>query len=98
LLTTLAHGDADRPGIVIVAKHLSARWRFDFLASFEALGMRWQTGRTLEELAELELARSNPSQARDHYLRAIAAFEQLKCGPDLERARSALDVVQPGHD
>jgi hypothetical protein len=63
------------------------------LASFEALGMRWQTGRTLAELAELELARSNPPRARDYYLRAIAAFEQLKCGPDLERSRSALGAV-----
>jgi hypothetical protein len=47
----------------------------------------------LAELAELELARLNPSRARDYYLRAIAAFEQLKCGPDLERSRSALGAV-----
>jgi len=67
------------------------------LASFEELETRWQIGRTLVELAELALARSNPSRARDHYLKAIEEFEQLKSGPDLERARTALDAVQAGN-
>jgi tetratricopeptide (TPR) repeat protein len=63
------------------------------LAAFEDLGTCWQIGRTRMVFAELELARFNRSTARDHYLGAIAEFEQSKCGPDLERARKALEAV-----
>lgn len=67
------------------------------LASFEELEMRWQIGRTLVELAELALAGSDLSRGRNYYLKAIEEFERLKCGPDLERARTALDAVHAGN-
>jgi len=63
------------------------------LALFTDLGTQWQLGRTLCERAELELARQAPAAARDHYLRALAAFEALGALPDLERTRAALSAL-----
>lgn len=59
---------------------------------FEALEANWQVGRTLVELAELELARANQPSACDHLTRALALFEGLRAGPDEERTRLALQA------
>src|SRR5262245_58155403 len=47
------------------------------LRLFRGLKTRWQTGRTLYELAELDLARGDTSGARDRFRRALAAFEGI---------------------
>jgi len=63
------------------------------LEIFNRLGTRWQTGRTLLELAELALARSKKSKAREHFTQALAAFEELRALPDAEKARLRLDSL-----
>ena len=59
---------------------------------FEALQTEWQWGRTLVELAELELARSNQPGACKYLSRALTVFEKLHAEPDLERTRQALQA------
>jgi tetratricopeptide (TPR) repeat protein len=63
------------------------------LALFEDLEAGWQTGRTLLELAELALAQADRSGARDHYARALAAFEAMGALPDVQRTRAALQAL-----
>ena len=57
---------------------------------FQALEARWQVGRTLYEMAELDLARSDSAAALDHFGRALAAFEALGAAPDAEHTKRAL--------
>ena len=57
---------------------------------FEALQTEWQLGRTLVELAELEMARSDQPTACEHLKRALSIFEELEAGPDIERTQQAL--------
>jgi tetratricopeptide (TPR) repeat protein len=63
------------------------------LELFEELDTHWQTGRTLAEMGELALARSNPTAAREYFSGALAAFEELQAVPDVERVREALQRV-----
>ena len=63
------------------------------LELFDALGTRWQLGRTRFEMAELSLACSDPAKARLHYAAALAAFESLNAAPDFQRTRAALDAL-----
>lgn len=58
------------------------------LAGFERLGTAWQVGRTLMELGEVELARSQGDAARSHFSQAQAAFESIQAQPAAERARA----------
>jgi len=60
------------------------------LELFERMGAGWQAGRTLAELAELDLARSDSGAALGHYNQALEAFEALGAAPDAERTRQAL--------
>jgi len=60
------------------------------LDGFEALGARWQIGRTHSELAEVALAEARPDAARDHLARALESFEALGATPDAARARARL--------
>jgi tetratricopeptide (TPR) repeat protein len=57
---------------------------------FGELGTRWQIGRTLFELGELDRARSDMKKAREDFEHALAEFEKMKAVPDTERARAAL--------
>jgi tetratricopeptide (TPR) repeat protein len=63
------------------------------LELFEELGTPWQLGRTLSEMAELDLARSDPAAARDHFSRALSQFEAMQATPDVERTRAALAAL-----
>ena len=63
------------------------------LSLFEALGARWQIGRTLFEQGELALARGRLAEARDHLTRALAEFEAMRARPDAERTRVMLSRV-----
>jgi tetratricopeptide (TPR) repeat protein len=63
------------------------------LEAFRQLGAGWQTGRTLAELGELALDRSDPVSAREYFTQALAEFETLGAAPDVERMKTALDIV-----
>jgi len=58
---------------------------------FTELNCRWQMGRTLLELAQVNAKKK--TRAREYFLRAISAFEELQSTPYAERARSALDAL-----
>jgi len=63
------------------------------LELFNELGTRWQVGRTHFELAETAVARDEPEAARQHYQRALEAFEALQAAPDAERVRGAMQSL-----
>jgi len=63
------------------------------LQLFNEMGTRWQTGRTLCEIAELALAQSDKAKARDTFSQALAVFEEMKAVPDAERTRAALELL-----
>jgi tetratricopeptide (TPR) repeat protein len=75
----------------LVGEYKQARVRLDqALKLFGELGTRWQIGRTLFELGELDLAQSSPAKARGTFSRALAEFEAMQAAPDVERTRAAL--------
>jgi tetratricopeptide (TPR) repeat protein len=49
------------------------------LELFSDLNTRWQMGRTLYELGELAGARMDIAKARDYFIRAQSAFEEMHC-------------------
>ena len=65
------------------------------LELFEQMGARWQAGRTLVEMGELALARSNAGAARTCFLQALAAFEEMQAVRDIERTQAALRDLAP---
>ena len=78
-------------------EHVEAFARLDqSLKLFGELETRWQIGRTLFELGELDLARSDQVGARAHFSQALEAFDALKAAPDAERARAALQGLADG--
>lgn len=60
------------------------------LELFAELGFRWQLGRTLIEMAELHLARSDQAAAREFLTQALTEFEAMNARPDVARAQAAL--------
>lgn len=60
---------------------------------FGTMEARWQIGRTLYELAELNLAQSDLDGARDYYMRALTEFEALQATPDFERTKAAIETL-----
>jgi tetratricopeptide (TPR) repeat protein len=62
------------------------------LGLFTKLGTRWQIGRTLFALAELQLTRSK-EKAREYYSQALGAFEEIQATPDVERTRGILNEM-----
>jgi hypothetical protein len=60
------------------------------LEGFQALDAGWQTGRTLSELGELALARSDAQAARGYFTQALAEFEARRAAPDAARTRESL--------
>jgi hypothetical protein len=60
------------------------------LEAFEALGTRWQAGRTRFELGVLAEARGQPGAARAQYAAALADFEALGAGPMVGRTKGVL--------
>lgn len=63
------------------------------LELFEKLESRWQIGRTLYEMAKLDLARSDQAQAHEHFSRALEEFELMEAMPDVERTRTDLEAL-----
>lgn len=60
---------------------------------FGELETRWQLGRTLFEIGELEHARSNTEAARDYFSQALAAFEAVQAMPDAARTRNIVESL-----
>src|SRR6266542_7172823 len=54
---------------------------------FQELHTPWQSGVTLFEFGELARAQGNIDAARDHFSRALIAFEEMRAGPDAARTR-----------
>jgi len=63
------------------------------LTLFEQMEAHWQIGRTLYEIAQLNLAQSNPAGAMEHFSRAQAEFEELGALPDIQRTKAALEAI-----
>jgi tetratricopeptide (TPR) repeat protein len=63
------------------------------LELFRGLGARWQIGRTLFDLGELDLARGEKDRARNYFSLALEAFEAMKAMPDMDRTRAALETL-----
>lgn len=63
------------------------------IEAFTELDSQWQLGRTLFEMGELELARSNSIAARGYYSQALAAFEAIQAVPDAARTKAVLDSL-----
>lgn len=103
LLEELALRDDHKPYLAVAhrawgvaclleGRHSEAETRLQqALQIFEAMEARWQLGRTLAVLAELDLARSNPGAAWEHWAAALAEFEAIGAAPDVERTREAME-------
>ena len=62
------------------------------LGLFTKFGTRWQIGRTLFELGELNHTQSN-AKAREYYSQALGSFEEIGASPNAERTRNALNSL-----
>lgn len=60
---------------------------------FRALDTKWQIGRTLLELGEVERGRENSGVSMEHFAEALSAFETLGADPDAHLARAALESL-----
>lgn len=75
----------------LVGEYADATARFNrALELFDALGTRWQLGRTLVEFGEMEQARQNYIAAREYFSRALIEFEAMRAAPDLAATRRLL--------
>jgi hypothetical protein len=65
------------------------------LAIFTELGVNWQRGRTLVELAEVEMVRpkKGKARARELYEQALAVFEEMHAAPFASTARQSLEAL-----
>jgi tetratricopeptide (TPR) repeat protein len=105
LLQALTERDDHRPYMAIAERAWGIAHRiagkFDdaeesLKAAFEhfaELDTRWQMGRTLFEMGELELARSNAELAEDYFTQALKAYESVLANPDITRTRVAIKQV-----
>jgi tetratricopeptide (TPR) repeat protein len=65
------------------------------LELFTKLGARWQIGRTLFELGELNLDQSQKkTKAREYFSQALDTFEEIQAVPNAERTRAALNSLE----
>jgi tetratricopeptide (TPR) repeat protein len=104
-LETLAEQDDHRPYRAVAHRAWGIAHRLDndydeadrrlslALELYSELDTPWQIGRTLCEMAELELARSDGATAHDHLSRALMNFEEIQALPDMKRTRMALEEL-----
>ena len=66
------------------------------LQVFTGLGARWQRGRTLMELAELQMKQpgKRKAKARGHLSEAAGLFEGMGSTPYAAKAHQALDAIK----
>jgi tetratricopeptide (TPR) repeat protein len=101
-LEELARRDDHRPYLAVAQRawgvahgndgdFTSSRSHFSqALELFEAYGARWQMGRTLLDLGEMEAASGDKPAACAFFQRALTAFEEMKADPAIHLARAAL--------
>jgi tetratricopeptide (TPR) repeat protein len=79
----------------LAGEHAEAESRLrQALELFTKLGTRWQIGRTLFELGELDLEQSQKTtRAREYFAQAIGSFEEIQAGPNAGRTRAALNSL-----
>src|SRR5688572_861211 len=78
----------------LAGEHAEAENRLkQALGLFTKLGARWQIGRTLFELGELNLDQSN-IKAREYYSQALGSFEEIRAVPNAERTREVLSSLE----
>jgi tetratricopeptide (TPR) repeat protein len=64
------------------------------LELFTRLGARWQIGRTLFELGELNQEQPRgETKAREYFAQALGSFEEIRAMPNAERTRSVLNSL-----
>ncbi len=63
---------------------------------FGAYQVPWQLGRTEYEMGLLASAEKKTAEAREHFSRALAAFEEMHAAPDARRTRAALQDLEAG--
>jgi tetratricopeptide (TPR) repeat protein len=63
------------------------------LEMFSNMKTRWQIGRTLFELGQLEAVRTNTPKAHDYFTHALTAFEEMCAYPDAARTRAAIEEL-----
>ena len=61
------------------------------LVSFQNIGTRWQVGRTLVELGQLNHARGELSLAGDFFRKALVEFASLAASRDTKRVHALLE-------
>jgi len=65
------------------------------LELFTKLGVRWQIGRTLFELGELNLEQPQKKiKAQEYFAQALGAFEEIQAVPNAERIRKVLNSLE----
>ena len=65
------------------------------LELFTKLGARWQIGRTLFELGELNLEQSEKkTKAREYFAQALGSFEEIQAVSNAEQTRVALNSLE----
>jgi len=75
----------------LTGEHSKSKARLNAaLELFVELGARWQIGWTLSEIGHVELSRSKPKPAREYFLKALAAFEELRAVPQANQMRSLI--------
>jgi tetratricopeptide (TPR) repeat protein len=101
-LEELALRDDHRPYLAVAhrAWGVAHRLQTDFTSArsqlaqaldlFESFGARWQSGRTLFNMGELEAAKGESAAACGYFRRALEAFEEMKAEPAIARAEAAL--------
>jgi tetratricopeptide (TPR) repeat protein len=80
----------------LAGEHATAETRLkQALDLFTKLGTRWQIGRTLFELGELNLEGSQKeTKAREYFAQALGSFEEIQATPNAERTRSILSSLE----
>lgn len=78
----------------LAGEYSEAEKRLDLaLELFDQLGTTWQRGRTLVEMAELEVSRSDQTLAQQYLSKALEAFEVMKAAPEANKAKSAMTIL-----
>jgi hypothetical protein len=77
-------------------EYTQAETRFrQALELFTKSGARWQIGRTLFELGELNLEQpANKAKAREFLAQALGSFEEIRATPSANRTRAALNALE----
>jgi hypothetical protein len=76
----------------LAGKNAEAETRLNqALDLFNEIGARWQMGRTLFELAQLN--NKKKIRARDYFSKALGLFEEMQAKPYVEHVRSMLDSL-----